>query len=79
MRVLDVVYVPFISYVKDVLPNEWLPNRQTAAYQAGAMAVRDYGWYFVNNWRGLRVVDFPYQLYDDKRPPSRAPGSAPAA
>ena len=33
---------------------------------------------FLKNRPGLRVVDFPYQLYEDKRPRSPAPGSAPA-
>lgn len=46
-NVVGVSYVDFKSYVKDVLPNEWLPNWQMAAYQAGALAVKGYGWYYV--------------------------------
>ncbi|TMB69948.1 MAG: hypothetical protein E6J43_03310 [Chloroflexi bacterium] len=33
---------------------------------------------FLKGRAGLRVVDFPYQLYEDKRPQRPAPGSAPA-
>lgn len=51
-NVVGVSYVDFKSYVKDVLPNEWLPNWQMAAYQAGALAVKGYGWYYVNHWDG---------------------------
>jgi hypothetical protein len=34
---------------------------------------------FLKSRPGLRVVDFPYQLYEDKRPHRPAPGSATAA
>jgi len=33
---------------------------------------------FLKGRPGLRVVDFPYQLYEDKRPQNPAPGGAPA-
>jgi hypothetical protein len=44
--------VPFETYVQDVLPNEWISSWDPAALEAGAMAVKTYGWYWVNNWRG---------------------------
>ena len=58
--------VDFKPYVKDVLPNEWLPNWQMAAYQAGAMAVKTYGWNFTINWRndGLHYVPETGQCFD---------------
>jgi peptidoglycan hydrolase-like amidase len=42
----------FEYYVEHVLPSEWIPSWGTASLEAGAMAVKDYGWYWVNNWRG---------------------------
>jgi len=33
---------------------------------------------FLKGRPGLRVVDFPYQLYEDRPPGSRPPGSAPS-
>ena len=41
--------VAFKDYVKQVLPSEWYASWEMAALQAGAMAVRNYGWYWVNN------------------------------
>jgi hypothetical protein len=49
--VLDTVYIPFKTYVKDVLPNEWLANWDQAAYQAGGLAVKTFGWYHTIHWR----------------------------
>jgi peptidoglycan hydrolase-like amidase len=34
-----------IDYVEDVLGNEWLNSWNTYALQAGALAVKEYGWY----------------------------------
>ena len=42
----------FHFYVQHVLPNEWIPSWPSASLQAGAMAVKTYGWYWVNYWRG---------------------------
>jgi len=44
--------VPFETYVDDVLPNEWISSWDPDSLDAGAMAVKTYGWYWVNNWRG---------------------------
>ncbi|MEO5952400.1 MAG: SpoIID/LytB domain-containing protein, partial [Chloroflexia bacterium] len=41
--------VPFKDYVKHVLPNEWIPTWSTASLRAGAIAVKEYGWYWVFN------------------------------
>jgi hypothetical protein len=42
----------FEYYVENVLPNEWLSGWDAASLDAGAMAVKTYGWYWVNNWAG---------------------------
>ena len=44
--------VPFETYVQMLLPNEWISSWDPAALEAGAMAVKTYAWYWVNNWRG---------------------------
>lgn len=35
------------TYVKDVLPNEWIDSWPAESLKAGAMAVKMYGWYHV--------------------------------
>ncbi len=55
--ITGVVYPDFKSYVKDVLPYEWLQGWGSAAYQAGAMAVKTFGWYYVNNWSEDRIFN----------------------
>ncbi len=42
----------FEYYVENVLPNEWIASWPAAALEAGAVAVKTYGWYWINNWRG---------------------------
>jgi hypothetical protein len=42
----------FEYYVENVLPNEWYASWPASSLEAGAMAVKTYGWYWVNNWRG---------------------------
>ena len=36
--------VPFFDYVRNVLPNEWVPSWPAAALDAGAVAVTQYAW-----------------------------------
>ena len=47
---LGVFQVPFETYVENVLASEWVPSWQPDSLDAGAMAVKSYAWYFVNNW-----------------------------
>jgi hypothetical protein len=42
----------FQYYVENVLPDEWIASWPDEALEAGAIAVKEYGWYWVNNWRG---------------------------
>lgn len=37
--------VPFTTYCKDVLPNEWMPSWSPQALEAGAMAIKMFAWY----------------------------------
>lgn len=40
--------VDFDFYVKHVLPQEWIPSWHKESLKAGAMAVKEYAWYWVN-------------------------------
>lgn len=44
--------VPFRSYVENVLPAEWPAEWPEQSLRAGAMAVKNYGWYWAQHWRG---------------------------
>lgn len=44
-RIIYVQTVNFDQYCRDVLPNEWYPNWPIAALEAGAIAVKMFGWY----------------------------------
>jgi hypothetical protein len=52
IRIYDVlsgtiVVRDFKTYVKEVLPNEWIPSWGSQSLQSGAMAVRNFGWWWV--------------------------------
>jgi hypothetical protein len=75
------VTVPFRTYVEKVVAAEWGPTAPAAALRIGAVAVKQYAWYFTMYWRGGRdaagrcydVVDSSRdQLYDPGRRPSAA-------
>src|SRR5450756_575105 len=42
----------FKKYVQIVLAAEWPPSWPTEALKTGAIAVKQYGWYFTMHWRG---------------------------
>ena len=44
-RIVWVQTVPFETYCKDVLPNEWMPSWSPESLKAGAMAVKMFAWY----------------------------------
>ncbi len=44
--------VPFQQYVITVVAAEFGPSSPTEALRAGAVAVKDYGWYYTLVWRG---------------------------
>jgi hypothetical protein len=45
----DIINYDFSFYEQHVLPNEWIASWQEPALEAGAVAVRDYAWYFIVN------------------------------
>jgi hypothetical protein len=52
----------FEYYVENVLPNEWIASWPASSLEAGAMAVKTYGWYWVNNWRGGEINGTCYDV-----------------
>ena len=82
------VTVPFRTYVEKVVAAEWGRSAPPAALRIGAVAVKQYAWYFTMFWRGGRdaagrcydVSDSTRdQLYDPGRRPSAAQLAAVAA
>jgi hypothetical protein len=70
------VTVDFKRYVRTVMAGEWGPTHPRASLRAGAVAIKQYGWYFAIHWRGGRdpggrcydVVDTTRdQVYDPSR------------
>ena len=43
----QVEVVPFKDYIKHVLPNEWVSSWASDSLRAGAMAVKEYAWFWV--------------------------------
>ena len=77
--------VDFRAYVKNVLSREWISSWTTESIRAGALAVKNYGWYQVLHWRGylngagacFDVFDSTRdQLYDPARPTYAAMAAA---
>ncbi|HLY35374.1 MAG TPA: SpoIID/LytB domain-containing protein [Candidatus Limnocylindria bacterium] len=44
--------VDFKTYAKNVLSREWIGSWTTESLRSGALAVRNYAWYYVLHWRG---------------------------
>lgn len=70
------VKVPFRTYVEKVMAAEWGTSHPADALRVGAVAVKQYAWYFTIHWRGGRdaagrcydVVDTTRdQLYNPSR------------
>ncbi len=53
----SVQVVPFHDYVTVVMAAEWGPNDPAEALKAGAIAVKQYGWYHALYWRGGTAAD----------------------
>ncbi len=71
--------VPFRTYVEKVMAAEWRSTSPMAALRVGAVAVKQYAWYYAIVWRGGRdavgrcydVVDTSTdQVYDPSRKPA---------
>ena len=76
-----VVTVDFKDYVKTVLSAEWPPSYPTQALRAGAVAVKQYAWYYILHYRGGTKRGSCYDVVDNTndqiyRPESHTPTSA---
>ena len=75
--------VAFKTYVKNVLPNEWVPSWPAESLKAGAMAVKSYGWYWAlhstRRTSGGRCYDVRDDTGDQVYRPSSAVSSTSAA
>lgn len=49
--------VPFLSYVETVMAAEWGPTNPKETLKAGAVAVKQFGWYYAIYWRGWKKVE----------------------
>lgn len=71
--------VAFKTYVKNVLPNEWITSWPAASLDAGAMAVKSYGWYWALNSTRKTSGGQCFDVYDSTSSQVYRPGSAVAS
>jgi hypothetical protein len=73
---IGIVTVPFRDYVRNVVPSEWAPWWLPASLQAGALAVKTRGWYWVNHFGGyLDTPDNCFDVTDDTQFQRYIPGN----
>ena len=68
--------VDFKTYVKNVLPNEWVSSWPAASLRAGAMAVRSYAWYWALHSTRKTSGGQCYDVRDDTADQVYRPSSA---
>ncbi|GID95566.1 peptidase inhibitor family I36 protein [Amorphoplanes digitatis] len=68
--------VDFKTYVKNVLPNEWITSWPDASLEAGAMAVKSYGWYWALHSTRKTSGGQCYDVRDDTGDQVYRPSSA---
>ncbi|NBE82506.1 SpoIID/LytB domain-containing protein [Micromonospora rubida] len=68
--------VDFKTYVKNVLPNEWVTSWPNASLQAGAVAVKSYGWYWALHSTRKTSGGQCYDVRDDTADQVYRPSSA---
>lgn len=73
---LGVRTVPFRSYVENVLPAEWPAEWPAESLRAGALAVKNYAWYWTKHWRGGEFAGQCYDVDDSITYQRYVPGSA---
>ncbi|MFI0404928.1 peptidase inhibitor family I36 protein [Actinomadura sp. 3N508] len=71
--------VAFKTYVKNVLPNEWIPSWPRESLRAGAMAVKNFGWYWALHSTRKTSWGACFDVYDSTSSQVYKPGSATAA
>jgi hypothetical protein len=71
--------VDFKTYVKNVLPNEWISSWPAESLKAGAMAVKSYGWYWALHSTRKTSGGACFDVYDNTSSQVYKPGSATTA
>jgi hypothetical protein len=71
--------VSFKTYVKNVLPNEWVPSWPRESLRSGAMAVKSYGWYWALHSTRKTPGGQCFDVYDNTSSQVYKPGSATAS
>jgi hypothetical protein len=74
--------VGFRTYVEKVMPAEWGASHPAAALEAGAVAVKQYAWYYAlaGHWRGGKdALGKCYDVRDDSIDQVYSPTRTPAA
>nr|WP_311132661.1 SpoIID/LytB domain-containing protein [Nonomuraea gerenzanensis] len=70
--------VDFKTYVKNVLPNEWVSSWPSESLKAGAMAVKNFGWYWALHSNRKTPSGQCFDVYDHTSSQVYKPGSAKA-
>ncbi|MFC4010009.1 SpoIID/LytB domain-containing protein [Nonomuraea purpurea] len=70
--------VEFKTYVKNVLPNEWVSSWPSESLKAGAMAVKNFGWYWALHSNRKTPSGQCFDVYDHTSSQVYKPGSAKA-
>jgi peptidoglycan hydrolase-like amidase len=71
--------VSFKTYVKNVLPNEWVTSWPKESLRAGAVAVKSYGWYWALHSTRKTSSGQCFDVYDNTTSQVYKPGSATAS
>src|SRR5205085_10442285 len=74
--VYAVAKVAFKTYVKDVLPNEWVTSWERESLRSGAMAAKAYSWYYaMHSGHGGVYNGSCYDVLDNQSSQVYEPGS----
>jgi peptidoglycan hydrolase-like amidase len=71
--------VAFKTYVKNVLPNEWVSSWPVESLKSGAMAVKSFGWYWALHSTRHTSGGACFDVYDNTSSQVYRPGSAVAS
>src|ERR1035437_2084264 len=73
--------VDFMTYVKVVMPAEWPSTWSQEVLRAGAVAIKQYAWYYTMTWRGGTATGGCYDVKDNSNdqiysPETRTPAAS---
>jgi peptidoglycan hydrolase-like amidase len=71
--------VAFKTYVKNVLPNEWVSSWPAESLKSGAVAVKSFGWYWALHSTRHTAGGACFDVYDNTSSQVYRPGSAVAS